>query len=479
MSISNKINFSYYFGQNILTGIAPLISLTIFTRVFSPKEYGLYALLLIFGNFFSSIVNFGLNFSYEKLFFELDENKKTILLNSIILFCFFLFILFFLPIYILGNKIILYFQIDNINASLLYLSYIASNLISFSNFFLLKYRNDKKAKNYSYLSLVIIFGQLLVSILLIIYFGFGIDGFFYSSIIVNLLVIIYYTKEFHLINIISELNHLKKAIIIAFPLFPKIFIGFFNSSYDKILLGFLRDQGSLGVYDISYKISMQCYNLCNVINNTFLPDFYLKINNWNEHSKKEIPNFLIKYFVLYIIFCLCLSYFSFELVSLILSNEFHFTINIISILCIFFSFYFFQTVPVLVYLGKSITISSLTAVFFLISLSIVLPGTYYFGIYGLAIGLSLSNLIFSIVHMYICQKNLQLDWNFRLIIKTYFYFILTTSLIITLRKIELLYIIRLIIKMSLLSAFIYYVYYHKVLNLKLYYGLFVRKLKKS
>ena len=169
MSNSNKTNFSYYFFQNIFSAIVPLISLAIFTRVFSPREYGVYASLIIFGNLFSSIITFGLNFSYEKLFFELDENNRSVLLQSILLFCFLIFILFLLPIYVFGNTIINYFEIKDLNNNLLVISYMSSNLISFSNFFLLKYRNDKDAKSYSYLNITLIVSQLLVSILLIIY----------------------------------------------------------------------------------------------------------------------------------------------------------------------------------------------------------------------------------------------------------------------------------------------------------------------
>ncbi len=476
MSNSNKANFSYYFFQNIFSAIVPLISLAIFTRVFSPREYGVYALLIIFGNLLSSIITFGLKFSYEKLFFELDENNRSVLLQSILLFCFLIFILFLLPIYVYGNTIINYFEIKDLNNNLLVISYMSSNLISFSNFFLLKYRNDKNAKSYSYLNITLIVSQLLVSILLIIYFGYGIEGFFYSNIIVNILIILFFTKDFSFNKIIYQLNYLKEAIIIGIPLFPKIFIGFLNTSYDKILLGFLKDQGSLGVYDISYRISYQCYNFCIILNNTFLPDFYLKINNLNEKSRYEIPNFLFQYFILYILFCSCLSYFSFEIVTLFLAKEFYFTINISSILCMFFSFYFFQTIPILVHLGESFTISKLTAIFFIISLSIVLPGTYYFGIYGLALGLTISNIINSIIYISVCQKKLNLYWNFKIIFKIYFYFMISSTILIFLREVEFFYILRLFIKLCFLSFLIYYANSIGNFNVKLYFDLATKKI---
>ena len=477
MSVSNKKNFSYYFVQNIFAGVVPIISLAIFTRIFSPEEYGLYALMLIFGNFFSSITSFGLGFSYEKLFFELDENKKDILLNSIILFCFSLFILFFIPIYIFGNKILDYFEIVSVSNGLLYSSYIASNLIAFSNFFLLKYRNEKNAKMHSILSLILIIGQLLCSILFIIYLEYSIEGFFYSSILINFIILIIHLKDISFIKIFYQLNNLKKAIIIAYPLIPKMVTGYLNSSYDKIILGLLKDQGSLGVYDISYKISSQCYSFCNVLNNTFVPDFYIRLNNWTENSKKEVPEFLLKYFITYLFYCICLSFFSYEIISLVLSQEFHFAINVTSILCIFFSFYFFQTVPVLVHLGKSLTVSKLTVLFFIISIIIAFPATYFFGIYGLAVGLAISNLISAIIYLNTCQKNLELEWDFKLIITSYLFLILSTCLIIILREIELVYFIRLITKLSLLTVFVFYVHHNQIIDFKYYFNHILKKIK--
>lgn len=470
MSFSNKNNFIYYFVQNIFVGIVPLISLAIFTRVFSPEEYGVYALILIFGNFFSSITTFGLSVSYEKLFFELEESKKIILLHLIILFCFLLFILFFFPIFFFGNIIINYFEVSNVTNHLLYTSYVSSTLISYTNFFLLKYRNEKSAKKYTLLSLFLIFSQLLVSVLLIIYFGYRIEGFLYSSILVNLIVLLIYLKEISFYKILKRLDILKNAIIIAFPLMPKILLGFLNSSYDKVLLGFLKDQGSLGIYDISYKISRQCFNFSVILGNTYLPDFYSKLINSNKNYKKEIPDFLTKYFILNILFCICISFFSFELVSLILAKEFYFAINITSILCVFFSCYFFQSIPILVHLGKTMTISILTVLFFIISILIVFPGTYYFGIYGMAISLAISNIINLIIYIYVCQKNLKLNWNFKLISMIYLYFFSTTFLIIILREIEFFYPLRLIIKLILIYGFVYFINYKKIVNVKFYWN---------
>ena len=54
-----------------------MMSVIIFTRTFSPKEFGIYALAMVFGSIFSSIINFGLHLAYESFYFKL-ENKTII-----------------------------------------------------------------------------------------------------------------------------------------------------------------------------------------------------------------------------------------------------------------------------------------------------------------------------------------------------------------------------------------------------------------
>ena len=94
------------------------------------------------------------------------------------------------------------------------------------------------------------------------------------------------------------------------------------------------------------------------------------------------------------------------------------------------------------------------------------------------IGLTISNIIASIIYMHTCQKNLKLKWDFKLIIKIYLYFISTTYLIIILREWELYYSIRLIIKLCLLSIFVLYVHYNKIIDFKTYYNEIQNKINK-
>ena len=71
--------------NNVILGIIPFISLSIFSRILTPQDYGLYALYLVVGTAFSSLTNFGLPVAHEILYFEQKNYQKSTDISSIIL----------------------------------------------------------------------------------------------------------------------------------------------------------------------------------------------------------------------------------------------------------------------------------------------------------------------------------------------------------------------------------------------------------
>ena len=54
-----------------------------------------------------------------------------------------------------------------------------------------------------------------------------------------------------------------------------------NQAYDKFVVKLLVSLGGLGVYDISQRIGNYCNNFLEVLQNTFVPDFYRMANESN------------------------------------------------------------------------------------------------------------------------------------------------------------------------------------------------------
>ena len=106
MIYSNKRNFSFYLSQNIIVVAITMMSVIIFTRTFSPKEFGIYALAMVFGSIFSSIINFGLHLAYESFYFKIENKiERNILFNSLLYFNIIIFLFVLIPINIFQEDI--------------------------------------------------------------------------------------------------------------------------------------------------------------------------------------------------------------------------------------------------------------------------------------------------------------------------------------------------------------------------------------
>jgi len=479
MIYSNKKNFIFYLFQNFFVGIIPMISLAIFTRIFSTSDFGVFALAMVFGNICSSIINFGLHAAYESFYFRIkNQDEKENLFNSLFYFNIILFLFFLIPLNFFQNDISYVIFNSTEYSEFLIASYIASNLSFLNSYFLFKTRNQKDGKTNSLIKISIVSIQFIISIILIFYLEFKIEGLIYAILISNL-IILCYLFIFMINNKKSfDLRILKKALIFSYPLLPKLLVGVANSSYDKFIIKLLVSYNGLGVYDISQRIAYQCNNFFGVLQSTFLPDFYKMANESNVFEKKDLPLFIIKYFFISTLFCLIFSFFSFEFISIITPKKFHDAINLLSILSLSYSLLFFGYVPILIHLKKTFLISKFSVFNFILNIIIVIYFINTFGLIGAVIGILISNLITQVIYFIILYRLFPLKWDFKKILTIYFLLFFFSIFIIIAREIELYYFFRLSMKIVFLVLFVYYGYYNKIFDFKFYYNLVISKLSK-
>ena len=345
-----------------------------------------------------------------------------------------------------------------------------------NSFFLLKTRNKKDGKINSIIKIGIIFFQFLLSLFLIFYLEFKIEGLIYAILISNLIILLYLIIFYTDNKAVFKMEILKKALIFSYPLFPKILMGAANSSYDKFVVKLLVSLGGLGVYDISQRIVNYCNNFLEALQNTFVPDFYKKANESNVLKKKDLPFFITKYLFIYLFFCLIISFFSFELISIITPKKFHEAINLVSILSLSYSLIFFGSAPVLIHLKKTFLISKLSVFSFILNIIIVICFINTFGLIGAVIGILISNLIIELIRFIIVYRLFPLKWDFKKILTIYFLLFFFSIIIIIARENELNYFFRLSMKILFIILFLYFGNKNRIFDLKFYYKVVVRKL---
>tara|TARA_B100000945_G_scaffold164857_1_gene132219 strand:+ start:707 stop:2158 length:1452 start_codon:yes stop_codon:yes gene_type:complete len=479
MEYSNKKNFIFYNIQNFYVGIIPILSIAIFSRIFSTSDFGIFALAMVFGNICSSIINFGLHFAYESFYFRINnQDEKENLFNSLFYFNIILFLIFLIPIKYFQNDISYLIFNSSENAEFILVSYIASNLSFLNSFFLFKTRNQKDGKKNSLIKISIVSIQFIISIILVFYLEFKIEGLIYAMLFSNLIIlsclIIFMINN----KKIFDIKILKKALIFSYPLLPKLLVGVANTSYDKFIIKLLVSLGGLGIYDLSQRIAFQINNFFSVLQSTFLPDFYKMANESDVFEKKDLPLFITKYFFISSLFCLIFSFFSYELISIITPKSFHDAINLISILSLSYSLLFFGYVPILVHLKKTFLISKFSIFSFLFNLIIVISFINVFGLIGAVVGILISNLITQVIYFIIVYRLFPLKWDLKKILSIYFLLFFCSFFIIMIREIQIYYFFRILIKIFFIIFFVYYGHYKKILDLQFYYNLGINKLSK-
>jgi len=479
MKYSNKKNFIFYNIQNIIVILVPLLSVSIFTRIFSPEQYGLLALAILFGNISSTIINFGFHNAYETFYFKCEnKNKKEELFNTLISFNIITFLALLIPVYFFIDTICYLFNVSKANSEIFLFGYLASNLRTINDYFLLKARNEKDSVLNSILKIGVIVFHFLLSIIFVIYLNSSIEGLVFSQFYSNLFWLI--VAFFLLTNrkLIFKTKVLLNTFKFSIPLFPRILTGVVSISYDKLLINILSSAGSLGIYDIATRVSYQCINFFNTLQNTFLPDFYKMANNRVKNQEK-IPKFLMKYFFIAILFCQLVCYFSYEITSIITPKEFHEAITIITILGLAMSLIFFGTIPILIHLKKTFLISKLSVLSLIITLIIVVFFTQQYGILGTAIGILISNIITQGIAFIKTYMIYPLRWDFKNILFIYLYLFLSSFVLIFLREIELFYLFRLAIKLFFIIFLLYYGNRYKIFHFQAYFNEILNQIKNT
>tara|TARA_B100000963_G_scaffold24522_2_gene18352 strand:- start:3139 stop:4590 length:1452 start_codon:yes stop_codon:yes gene_type:complete len=474
---SNKTNFLVYNLQSLIVILIPIISIAIFSRIFTPEDYGILALAILFGNITSTLINFGMHNAYETFYFKTNrDEKKDELFNTIIYFNFFLFLLIYFPVNYFIDSVCNFFNVSPDYSQIFLLGYLACNLTTLNNFFLLRTRNEKNSLMNSKIKIGVISIQLFLSIYFVLYLKYGIEGLVFSQLYSNLILFIICITLFINWKKSFNIKTLTESLYFSIPLFPRMITGVVNISYDKFLINLISSAGSLGVYDIAIRISSQCINFQNTLQNTFLPDFYNMANN-REINKSKLPKFLMKYFFIAILFCQSISYFSFEIISILTPKDFHEAIFLVTILSLAMSLIFFGTIPILIHLKRTFLISKLSILSLIITLSIVIPLTYSHGVIGTVFGILLSNLINQTIVFLKTYSLFPLEWDFKNILLIYLYLFFSTLLIVYLREIELNYILRLLVKITLIIALIYYGNLAKIFDFKYYFNHVLKKIK--
>lgn len=442
-----------------------------YTNKFSPDDYGIitiiYSYIAILNVFFSA----GLESGFMKFYSSPESGSKKqnfsnpleiVLLNS-----FFLSIL----IYFFSDELTTVFQVSG---SYSYLIKYSALILFFDTIVLIPFaflRINNKAFKFSGIKIVNITVNVILNVILISFFNFGIEAVFISNLIASIITLIMLfpvIKENFTFGFNKEL--IKELLKFSIPYIPAGISANLIQIIDRPVLKYLTDDKTVGIYTANYKLGIFMLLIVSMFEFAWRPFF---LNNAREPDAKEIFSKVMTLFISAAGFIfLIISFFISDIVELKLPYNFNLIgkaywsgLNIVPV--ILFS-YLLYGIYINLMAGiqiekktKYLPLITGTAAFVNITSNFILIPEYSY--MGAAVATLLSYFVMMAGIYYFAQKYYYIKYEFSKIGFAFVYIIGLSAIAIYLHYSGNL---NFIFKIILISAYLLLIHFSKIINLK-------------
>lgn len=246
---------------NLSTKVIGLILLPLYTTYLTTAEYGIFSILEITSQFFTTIVSLGLTAGMMRWFaVEQNEIKRKVIVFTTFSATLILAIFVNLAFYPFNSWFShLFFNHGNFSDYFLILwLWVALEVINRVPFELFRL----KEKSLLFITLVIIkfVSILLLNIYFIVYLKMGVKGIILSQLLGNVLVTLG-TFPFLLKNMNFSFNMtiLKELSLFSIPLVLSTVATMALALSDRYLIKYFLDYSEVGIYSLGYKVSSVIY----------------------------------------------------------------------------------------------------------------------------------------------------------------------------------------------------------------------------
>ncbi|MBT7270482.1 MAG: oligosaccharide flippase family protein [Candidatus Marinimicrobia bacterium] len=463
-------NSIIYLIPFVTSSLAPIITIPIFTRIFTPVDFGILALSMIYAIFMCGLSNFGMSLVIDRNYFKYknDKNKLAQMLYSNILFVIANFTILFLLSFLFKENISR-FLTGSPNNDILILTAFAAHFFfgTTINYYFNYLRNTERANVYTKYRVIIIAINFVLSIFLVVYIRVGIVGIVLAQFITGISFFFYFLylllQEF---DFSFNRNILMESIKISYPLTPRIFIGVINNQFDKYMIGLLATSSGVGIYHIGKRISEQVFILMATLQNVYYPQVYQRLFGQHKEGNKSIGRYLTPFLYISIFVAMSLAMFSEELITILTPASYHGAIPVITILAMYYGFLFFGKINgiQLIYSKKSHITSLLTFFSVILNICLNIPMIIMFGPIGAAGATLVSGLISVGTGILVAHRYCKVYWEWNTICWIMGIFYLSSICIGIMYLVDFSYIISFFIKVVAMLSFIIIGVRYKILT---------------
>jgi len=456
-------NSSLYLIQIAISGALMLILMPIISQYLSADELGQFVLAQVYSGVAVGIANLGVLVGYERNFFIFEKSsvKSAQLISTAIIFVSFNLLILILLFYLYQSDISQIIFSRNYPINILLTVLIGTVASSLSQYYLTYLKNFGVVESYIKYVVAGSIINFFIAVMLLMQTDLGAMSLAYAWAISNsiLFLLLFFICGKQL-PIGFDLKMLKEMLKISIPLTPRVFFGYLNTHFDKILLGLIGSTGAVGIYHIGQTFALLIFQFMTGLGRVFQPELYRKLFA-ESHLKNldDINNYMLPFFYFSILVALFVAMFSNEFILWFISNEFSDAIIIIIILSIYYSSMFFGKITgaQLIYAKKTHITTLLMLVGMAINIGLNVPFIIKWGIVGAAWATTITGILMTTIGYFVAQKYTRIFWHWKLFFALYSVFLLGViwSLIDYNNLISINFMTVIIIKFLLVSLYIF------------------------
>jgi O-antigen/teichoic acid export membrane protein len=427
--MNNKIkrffkSSSIYIVCMFIVRASALLTMPILTRLLSKTEYGVLSVANSVGAVVLTIVGLG-SAEYIQLYYQKKESveRKRLFGTFFIILMLFPLILIIVPFTVFGSSITGFF----INKEIPFYPYIlivlwTSWLLNLNIFPYEYLKIQNQAIKFSILTISSTFGNIALTLVLVIYFSYGALGPLISkfaiSIIFGLYFLIYTLRE---IKLFFSVNNAIHFFSFNTPLLVAILAGSLLSRVDIFILQKFVSLSEVAIYAVAVSIAGLIPFFIKAVNIGWVPFFYENVFKSEEDSLKMF-GFTIDYILIGVIFIITwIIVFRHEVIHLLASSKYSRAADVLFILIIGYFFYSMRS-----FASRGILLAKKTTVISIIAIAGTISNiglNYYYipkyGIYGAACSTTFCFIAMYVVTHVLSQKHYRIEFHYLRIFKLF------------------------------------------------------------
>jgi O-antigen/teichoic acid export membrane protein len=328
-----------YFSAEMATRAIGFISIPVFTRLYTPGDFGIVAVFLSYFAIFSVLIALNSQSAVSRYYFENTDDFPEFVGTTLILV--FSIVVVVAPFYFFFyNGLSELIGLRGALPAYLFAACLFEVLYRIYIQILVPQKRSKEAATITVLRGYVTFGIAVLLVLMLESERYR--GQIWAMLITGFLLFVYFAVQIlRSSKLVFRKEHFRYIAKYSFPLIPYALSGVLLAQFDRIMINASIDSSAAGLYSLGYSIGMLVFLVNHAVQTAFTPYFF---DMMDKSEFRKLDKTTGRLFSLVTLAALVLVFFAREIGEFLADESFHEGLKVVPAVVVgylFFSVFFF------------------------------------------------------------------------------------------------------------------------------------------